>query len=262
MDRKKGFTLIELLVVIAIIALLLSILMPALTKVKKQAQAVVCQSNLKQWGVATVMYASENNDKMWGDSYTLDNPVPGEWMKVLEPYYQNIDEIRLCPSARKPCNDPCSEMRGSVDTHWGIPGETTGETSAGYWGSYGINRWATDPGDSAQWTTDEQLSQYWKKTNVRGAQDVPVLLDATHWHFRPEETDPVPTKEPLKYGDVPINTPNCNMWRVTINRHNKGINAAFLDGSVRKVFLWELWDLKWHREFKPQKKQRKEFGWL
>ncbi len=47
-----GFTLMELLVVIAIIALLMSILIPAADKVKKQAKAVICQSNLHQWGLA------------------------------------------------------------------------------------------------------------------------------------------------------------------------------------------------------------------
>ena len=62
MARKSGFTLIELLVVISIIALLLSILMPALTKVKAQARAVVCKSNLKQLAVAHAL-SDEVNPK-------------------------------------------------------------------------------------------------------------------------------------------------------------------------------------------------------
>ncbi|HDR05510.1 MAG TPA: type II secretion system protein [Candidatus Marinimicrobia bacterium] len=57
--RKKGFTLIELLVVIAIIAMLLAILMPALSKVKKIAQRVVCGTNLKGLGTAQTVYAHD-----------------------------------------------------------------------------------------------------------------------------------------------------------------------------------------------------------
>ncbi len=59
--RKKGFTLIELLVVIAIIAMLLAILMPALSKVKKIAQRVVCGTNLKGLGTAQTVYAHDYN---------------------------------------------------------------------------------------------------------------------------------------------------------------------------------------------------------
>ncbi len=62
--RLKGFTLIELLVVIAIIAVLMGILMPALSKAKKQARNVVCQSNLRQIGVAANLFAHDHNNKI------------------------------------------------------------------------------------------------------------------------------------------------------------------------------------------------------
>jgi prepilin-type N-terminal cleavage/methylation domain-containing protein/prepilin-type processing-associated H-X9-DG protein len=57
MRTKKAFTLIELLVVIAIIALMLSVLMPALQEVKERGRRAVCLSNLRQLGLASLMYA-------------------------------------------------------------------------------------------------------------------------------------------------------------------------------------------------------------
>jgi prepilin-type N-terminal cleavage/methylation domain-containing protein len=57
--RKKGFTLIELLVVIAIIALLLSIVMPALNRAKVYAQRVLCGNNLRQQTLGIMLYADQ-----------------------------------------------------------------------------------------------------------------------------------------------------------------------------------------------------------
>lgn len=60
--NNKGFTLIELLVVISIIAVLMSILMPALGRVKEQAKTVVCSNNLRQLGLAWRFYAEDNDN--------------------------------------------------------------------------------------------------------------------------------------------------------------------------------------------------------
>jgi len=257
-SERRGFTLVELLVVIAIIAILMAILMPSLQRVRKQAKAVVCKSNLKQWGLATILYSIEYDDMLWPGTYAVGIPqLPGDWMEMLRPYYGDIDEIRCCPSATKPCRDPGDEKRGSVNTVWGVPGVVSPgeEWRQGYWGSYGINSFI------GSIRRDKYPDEwYWKTTSMPGVHDAPVFADSTFSHSWPRHDNPVPDKSFLAYSDIPENT--GNIWRFCIARHKKGINACFLDGGVKYISIPDLWNTKWHRKFERQNYTKADFPWL
>ena len=101
MKRRPAFTLIELLVVIAIIAILASLLLPALKTAQQQAKAISCQSNLKQCFVGAMGYANDNTEFVPLVMNTAVLPWNG-WYSILSTngatYLPNPTDAALCPA--------------------------------------------------------------------------------------------------------------------------------------------------------------------
>ena len=259
---RTAFTLIELLVVISVIALLLAILMPALQKAKKLAQSAVCKAHLRQWGTVFFMYTTDNDNKFWTEHNVWATGVrQGNWMLMLAEMYGDVDKFRLCPSASK-LNGPQGGI-GTTFRQWG-PGPIMEahrfiEEPDKVYGSYGINLWmnSVDPPSTMGWRS--QPERQWKTLESKYAADIPMAGDCTWFGTNPISIkdnswpnggEPAPSEDWWEQQD-PINFGHWgyDMARFTINRHSRGINVTFMDGSARKVILHDLWSLKWHRGY-------------
>lgn len=146
MHTRRGFTLIELLVVIAIIAILAAILFPVFARAREKARQTSCLSNIKQIGLALMMYSEDYDER-----YPCTG---GAWWSPLMPYVKNAQVFR-CPSLNDGSADSDYTMNGLVAhgtpmSKFGRPAEqiciaerANGCTYVGYhpWPTDGVNDW-------------------------------------------------------------------------------------------------------------------------
>jgi prepilin-type N-terminal cleavage/methylation domain-containing protein len=255
MANPKAFTLIELLVVIAVIALLMAILLPALGRVRRQARALRCRANLKQWSTILALYTEDSRGRLPSDRISriwfLRSSALGSDDPNSPPLYQpvNATGIACCPIAVKPGDHGSfSGTLGRGSRHWHVQGtigstfEAWQLTSPGppFSSSYGFNEWLFEA-----WSAD--LRQVGLRRAgiycLKGKTKIPVLLDCALYGDRPRERDRPPMFEDFFF---------LKMGSFCLNRHDAHTNGLFLDWSVRKVGVKELWTLKWNMSFDTQ----------
>jgi prepilin-type N-terminal cleavage/methylation domain-containing protein len=270
--NSNGFTLIELLVVIAIISLLMALLVPALSRARKQAKAMVCQSRLRQWGTILALYAQDNEGRfpcnfdgsagMWllrGTLLRIDGKDPNAPQESL--FHFRTKNIACCPLATRgsdeefPFTLPIS-LSAPASFDWTTPYILLGNEDAGHpaWvmckpaprfvGSYGLNQSLFRPHfqsistfvPQSEWRRGANVFSLGNKANI------PVILDSWSPWGGPSSANSAP---PPPLG-VPCPDP---LYGFCLRCHDDFVNGVFLDWSVRKIGLKELWKLKWFVDF-------------
>lgn len=198
-----GFTLLELLVVIAILAVLSALILPAVARTKAAGSNVVCLNNLKQWGLATQMYASDNDDFLPPEGFANPNDTHTKtgWYIQL-PQAMNIPryhDMEWRTNAAAPTGK----------TIWLCPNNTRRSNGKSLF-QYCLNRYVDGLASADKPTTLSSISR---------PSDVVWLFDSQ--------------KEPAIGGWTFVHT----------NLHSQGAQFLFLDGHAARFRNTEYWDL-------------------
>ena len=242
-SQRVGFTLIELLVVIAIIAILAAMLLPALAKAKDKAKSIQCVSNMRQWGLATVMYAGEFRDKLplFGDVFPATANTT-YWFQKLAPYIVKqaaaepgnseaySAESRRCPAGNNgppPFSSPALASWKSWNCWVGV-----------YYGLYG------NPLTGPFYYGNEMKPM--NATRVRKPADAMMYMDTvTHYIYSPlvwtfdRDADGdklVDSSDGVYAGEFSFNN-----GRPTV--HSAGANVALMDGHAERIPFKKLWQI-------------------
>lgn len=239
----KFFTLIELLVVIAIIAVLAAMLLPALSKARAKARAISCISNLKQLGMAAIMYGDDNEGWI--------PPSYGGLMKVEASTYTGIPYRKDAPNGKAwyeiiaPKDSP-GYLPGpyGMNTVFTCPGDAdmnVARTGTGHYYSYAINHNVS--GADAKWSglwlrfdTHNTNGGQFKKTQSQICLFVDITGRSTSgnkpYHVgravSPSGGESLPPALSTSYqGSTPTHYLGA--------RHNNCFNVCFMDGHSAAV---------------------------